>query len=387
MGVVKASDGGAAMDVLRKNNLDVFYLEPMASTSLSAKFAAILSRISQKDLVIFSRQLSVLISSNLPIIRALRIIGDQTTNRSLADICRSIAMDVEGGSSFSAALEKFPRQFDRLYSSVVRAGETSGNLQQSLDYLADHLEKAYELQRKIKGALMYPGFVLLAFVAIFFFLSVKVLPQLTDIIKESGVALPWTTKVVIVISDFMEKNWWIVLIMIVFGVGGTIYYFRTDEGRKNFDTMILSFPVIGVLIRYAYIARFAENLKMLLKQGVSIIDSFKIMADVMDNEIYRRIILKMMQSVERGKSMTESMYEDERAFPRMIPQMIKIGEEAGRTVEILDNIDNFYTREVDNMASNMTSLIEPLLIMVLGVGAGILVAAIIMPIYDMASSM
>ena len=387
MGVVKASDGGAAMDVLRKNNLDVFYLEPMASTSLSAKFAAILSRISQKDLVIFSRQLSVLISSNLPIIRALRIIGDQTPNRSLADICRSISMDVEGGSSFSAALEKFPRQFDRLYSSVVRAGETSGNLQQSLDYLADHLEKAYELQRKIKGALMYPGFVLLAFVAIFFFLSVKVLPQLTDIIKESGVALPWTTKVVIVISDFMEKNWWIVLIMIVFGVGGTIYYFRTDEGRKNFDTMILSFPVIGVLIRYAYIARFAENLKMLLKQGVSIIDSFKIMADVMDNEIYRRIILKMMQSVERGKSMTESMYEDERAFPRMIPQMIKIGEEAGRTVEILDNIDNFYTREVDNMASNMTSLIEPLLIMVLGVGAGILVAAIIMPIYDMASSM
>lgn len=387
VGIVKAADRTAAIDVLKKNNLDVFYLEAAAAKSLGSYLSMLGSMVSEKDLVIFSRQLAVLIESNLPIIRALRTIGEQTSSPGMANICRSMATSVEEGNSFSYALERFPKQFDKFYSSVVKSGETSGSLQNSLQYLADHLEKSYELKRKIKGALMYPASILLAFVAIFFFLMVKVLPQLTDVLKESGVPLPWTTQIVIATSDFMEDRWWVVLLVMI-GIGGGLFaYMRTGEGKKSLDAIVLGFPVIGVLVQYAYITRFAENLRVLLHQGVSIVESFRIMSEVMDNDIYRRVMISMLKSVEKGKSMTEGMMEDERAFPKMIPQMIRVGEEAGRTEDILKTIENFYSKEVDNMTNNMTTLIEPLLIMVLGVGAGVLVAAIIMPIYDMAGSM
>ena len=249
------------------------------------------------------------------------------------------------------------------------------------------MEKAYELQRKIKSAMMYPGVILTAFAAIFFFLTVKVLPQLTTILKESDVDLPWTTRTIIIISDFMAANWLAVLIAFIGLMIGLIYYFRTEAGKENMDMIALKIPIIGTVVQYSYIALFAENLGVLLKEGVSIVKSLRIMSEVMGNVVYRRLMVKIMKEVEKGRSMASGMTEDEEVFPKMVPQMIKIGEEAGRTSEILENIENFYTKEVNNLTENLTAIIEPLLIIVLGVGTGILVAAIIMPIYDMAGSM
>ncbi|MEA3273190.1 MAG: type II secretion system F family protein [Patescibacteria group bacterium] len=386
-GIVKASDESVAMETLKKNDLNVFHLEPAADEGPLNSLMEKINKVSQKDLVVFSRQLAILIDSKVPIVRSLRTIADQAGNKVMGNICLKMATTVEEGSSLSEALEEHSAQFDRFFVSVIRSGESSGNLQHSLNYLADHVEKAYELQRKIKSAMMYPGVILTAFVAIFFFLTVKVLPQLTTILKESNVDLPWTTQIIIVVSDFMAANWLAMLIAFIGSMIGLIYYFRTEAGKENMDMIVLKIPIIGTVVQYSYIALFAENLGVLLKEGVSIVKSLRIMSEVMGNVVYRRLMVKIMKGVEKGRSMTEGMTENEEAFPKMVPQMIKIGEEAGRTSEILENIENFYTKEVNNLTENLTAIIEPLLIIVLGVGTGILVAAIIMPIYDMAGSM
>jgi type IV pilus assembly protein PilC len=386
-GIVKASNKENALETLEKNDLRVFYLEQAVSKGLFSNLMEKIQRVSQKDLVIFSRQLAILIDSKVPVVRSLRIIADQTENVTLKNICLRLSTLVEEGSSLSDALKKYPKQFDHFFVSVVKSGESSGNLHHSLNYLADHVESNYELKRKIKGAMMYPVVILTAFVAIFFFLAVKVLPQLTDILKESGVKLPWTTKVIIVVSDFMASNWLAVLIALAGFLIGIFYYFKTEAGKENLDIILLKIPVIGTVVKYSYIALFAENLGVLLKEGISIVKSLRIMSEVMGNVVYQKIMKKILKEVERGKSMTEGMLEDEEAFPKMVPQMIKIGEETGRTSEILENIENFYTKEVKNLTDNLTTIIEPLLIIVLGAGTGILVAAIIMPIYDMAGAM
>lgn len=386
-GVVKASDESAALDILKKNNLDVFYLEETAAKGLSAQFLQFINRVSAKDKIVFSRQLSVLIQSNVPIIRALKTLAGQTSNQAMREICLNMANAVEEGDPFSEALDKHPKIFNKFYVSVVKTGETSGNLKRSLNYLADHLEKDYELKRKIKAAMMYPAIILTAFVAIFLFLTVKVLPQLTEILKESGVELPWTTRVIITTSDFMSAHWILIVILLLGGVGGLIYAIRTERGKNHFDAIILRIPIIGEVIQFAYVARFAENLKVLLEEGVSIVRALGVLAEVMDNQIYQQLILRIQKNVEKGKSMADAMMGDERAFPPMVPQMIKVGEEAGRTTEVLGNIERFYTREVNTITENMTTIIEPILIIVLGAGTGILVAAIIMPIYDMAGAL
>ena len=386
-GIVKASDDSAALEILQKNKLDVFYLEEATAKGFMAKITQALNRVSAKQVMVFSRQLSVMIESSVPIMKALRTIATQTENPALAQICKNMANYVEEGEPFSEALARYPKEFDQFYVSVIKSGEASGNLKRSLTYLADHLEKAYELKRKIQGALMYPGFILLAFTGIFFFLTIYVLPELTSILKDSGVTLPWTTQIVIFISDFMEKYWIFVLIALMGGIGGFIVAIKTSEGKSKFDEFTLKIPIIGNLIKNSYVARFSENLRVLLEEGVSIINALGILSEVMGNAVYEKLLVKVMKNVEKGKSMADALMEDTEAFPIMVPQMIKIGEEAGRTPQILKNIESFYTREVNTMADNMTSVIEPVLIVVLGLGTGILVAAIIMPIYDMAGAL
>ncbi|MBU2025490.1 MAG: type II secretion system F family protein [Patescibacteria group bacterium] len=386
-GIVKASDESSALEILKKNNLDVFYIEPAAAENWTAKLAHMFSKVSAKDKVVFSRQLSILIESNVPIIRALKTLSDQTASPALGDICRQMANSVEEGNALSESLEKHPKIFDRFYVSIVKTGETSGDLKRSLNYLADHLEKEYELKRKIKAAMMYPVIILTAFTGIFLFLTIKVLPQLTDILKDSGVKLPWTTKIIIATSDFMSTHWLLVVVLLFGVVGGLVAAVRTESGKAHFDAIILKIPIIGQVIQFAYIARFAENLKVLLEEGISIVKALGVLAEVMDNKIYQDIIIRIQKNVEKGKSMADAMVGDERAFPRMVPQMIKVGEESGRTAEVLGNIERFYTREVNNMTENLTTIIEPILIIILGGGTGILVAAIIMPIYDMAGAL
>ncbi|MBD3300539.1 MAG: hypothetical protein GF347_04255 [Candidatus Moranbacteria bacterium] len=386
-GTVTATTQEKAFEALKSKGLQPFSLEEdTGGGALMERLNALFGMVRAKDLVIFSRQLAVLIESRVPIIRALKTISEQTENATLRTICRNMARNVEDGDALSDALEKNSKYFDNFFISVVRSGEASGDLVNSLSYLADHVESSYELKRKIQGAMTYPFVVLLAFAGVFFFLSVKVLPDLTGIIKESGVTLPWTTQVIIAVSDFMSANWLLVLIVSFAMVFALIVYFRTETGKRYYDFLIIKIPIIGKMVRYAYIVRFSENLGVLLSQGVTIVKSLSIMAQIMENEYYRDLMVRIMSSVKKGNSMTEPMFVDELTFPVMVPQMIKIGEDTGRIPQILKNIEKFYDRELNNMTENMTAIIEPILIVLLGGGTAILVAAVIMPIYDMASS-
>ncbi|MBD3244571.1 MAG: hypothetical protein GF335_01110 [Candidatus Moranbacteria bacterium] len=387
-GSISADNKNAAIDKLKAKGKEPFFMEEdITLDQFSEKLTNLINRVTDKDLTVFSRQLAVLIESRIPIVRALKTIGEQTENPALRNVANKMARNIEQGDSLSEALQKNSQHFDNFFISVVKSGEASGNLKDSLIYLADHIESEYELKRKIKGAMTYPVFILVAFAGIFFFLSVKVLPQLTEILQDSDVALPWTTRVIIKISNFMSANWILVLVLSLLSVAALIYYFKSDLGKRNFDTLILKIPIIGKLVQYSYVVRFSENLGVLLSQGVTIVKSLSIMAEIMGNEIYRDIMIKVKSSVEKGKSMTDAMYDEEQAFPLMVPYMIKIGEETGRVSQILKNIETFYKREVDNMTENMTAIIEPFLIIILGIGTGVLVAAIIMPIYDMAGAL
>jgi type IV pilus assembly protein PilC len=387
-GSVRAETREQAMALLRDQQLEPFSVEEQGSAfEFTEKLNALLNRVGTKDLAIFSRQLAVLIESRVPIVRALKTIGEQAENISIKNVCKIMTKDVQEGKSLSEAMEKHQNIFNNFFISVVSSGEASGDLTKALTYLADNIERNYELQQKIKGAMTYPVVILLAFIGIFFFLSVKVLPQLTQIFKETDMELPMTTEIIIVISDFMKVNWVLVLIATILIIVGIYFYFtKTDIGKRSFDNFVLKIPVIGDLVKYSYITRFAENFGVLIGQGVSIVKSLKIMAQIMDNVVYQNIMVKIMENVEKGESMTIAMYEEEEAFPTMVASMVKIGEETGRVAQILKNIERFYSREVKTMTDSMSSIIEPFLILFMGVGTAILVAAIIMPIYNMAGA-
>jgi type II secretory pathway component PulF len=293
--------------------------------------------------------------------------------------------DIEDGMPFSEAMAKHPRVFENLSVSMVKAGELSGNLQRSILFLAGNTEKNYELNSKIKGALFYPVFVFSAALIIGFIVFTVVLPKLTGIFKEMKVVIPWYTNVLMVAGDFMSKYWWLVLIGIIIVVGGAIYYVKTEDGKKEWDVLKMKIPVIGNLFQYVYISRFSENLAVLLDGGIPIVRALVIVSEVVNTTTYESVILRAADEVKAGGSMSNVFARSE-YFPPIVSQMIKIGEDAGKISEILQHVSGFYSKETDRITNNLSTMLEPILITFLGVGVGILVFAILMPIYNIAGS-
>ncbi len=385
-GTVEAPNQDAAVEALHRHDLVILEIaEEKKGLDLGAELP-FLNRVKNQDVVIFSRQLSVLFDAQVPLVPALRTLAEQAGSTMLKKIIMDMAQDVDSGTPFSMALEKFPKVFSHFYVSVVRAGEASGRLQDVLNYLADHEEKSYDLSRKIKGALTYPIFVISAVIVVGAVVMIFVIPNLTKILEESGQELPFLTKLVIGISDFLRGYWWLALFMLVGLGGGVWYYTRTASGKALWDKLKLKLPIFGGLFKKVYLARFAENLSTLIKGGIPIIQSLTITADVVGNTLYQEIILRAREEVRKGNTMS-SVLSTEKAVPAMVGQMIRIGEQTGKLDMILVKIASFYGKEVDEMVGSMTELIQPILILILGAGAGILVAAILLPIYNLGSSL
>ncbi|HEX8974153.1 MAG TPA: type II secretion system F family protein [Patescibacteria group bacterium] len=342
--------------------------------------------VSARDMSIFYRQLSTLIEAKVSIVSALRAVGEQTSNAYMKTIVKEMVDDIEDGTPLSEAMAKHPETFKPLAVSMVKAGELSGNLQRSIMFLADNTERNYELNSKIRSALFYPGFVLSMALIIGFVVSVWVLPNLTKIFKDMNASVPWYTQVIMNIGDFMSSYWWVVLIMLVFIVGGTAYYVSTEDGRKEWDVMKMKLPVFGNLFRYVYISRFAENLSVLLDGGIPIVRALMIVSEVVNSTTYEAVILRAADDVKTGGNMS-NVFARSTAFPPVVSQMIKIGEESGKISEVLRNISKFYSQETDRITRNLATLIEPILIVLLGIGVGILVFAILVPIYNISGAM
>ncbi len=382
-GQVVGLNDSDALARLRKQELNPLTVENITST-LDSRFLMLIAPIKIKDLVVFTRQFSVMISANVTVVEALMILVDQTANLSLRNMIAEIAFEVDSGSFLSDAFSKRPRIFSNFFVNIIRSGETSGKLDEVLNYLADEMEQNYDMVAKIKGAMIYPIFIVCGLIGVGIVLMVYVIPNLTQILTETNAVLPLSTRIVIATSNFFKDYLWLVGLMVV-GIGvGIHFYIKTYIGRLQLDILKLRMPIFGKLFRYIYLMRFARSLSTLLKGGVIITKALEITADVIGNVVYREIILDTLESINDGNPVY-SVMDKSRYIPKMVPQMIAVGEKTGKLDVVLDKVTDFYGRETSNMLDNLSKLMEPIIMVVMGIGVGIMVAAVIMPMYNMAS--
>jgi type IV pilus assembly protein PilC len=384
-GIVEAPDPQAAAGILEHNDLvPISIVEQRKVLGIAREFEKIWEGTSEKELVIFFQQLSTLIGAHVPVVSALRTIEDQTENRFFQIILKEMADDIEDGMQFSVAIEKHPDVFTTLTTSMIRSGEASGELQRSIDTIAKNIEKNYQLAAKIKGALYYPAFVLGVAGIIGFLVVTFILPRITIMIKDLNVPVPWYTSFLIWLGDFMAIWWWVVLLGLGAAAGGMAYYMRTPAGRSEWQQIILKLPVVGALARSIYITRFAENLGALLEGGIPVVRALVITSQVIGNEVFEKIILKAADEVKSGGTISTVLLQSNQ-FPAIVSQMVRIGEETGSLVSVLGSVAKFYNQEVETTTKSLTTLIEPILIVALGIGVGILVVGVLLPIYNIAS--
>ncbi|MFA5886341.1 MAG: type II secretion system F family protein [Patescibacteria group bacterium] len=370
---------------LRQKDLSILDLVDITDT-FESKFLQLIAPIKSKDLVIFSRQFSVMVSANVPIVESLLILIDQTDNISLKNLVSSVAGEVNGGAFLSDALARYPKVFSDFFVNIIRSGETSGKLDEVLNYLADETEKSYNMSSKVKGAMIYPAFIITALIGVGIVLLVYVIPNLTAVLEETGAKLPLSTQIVIAASDFLKNYLFFIFIFVVIFIVLLRLYLKTYNGQRQMDILKLRLPVFGQLFKYIYLIRFSRSLSTLLKGGVTITRSLEIVAAVVGNTIYRELILDTLESINDGNPLS-TVFENSDYIPKMVPQMMAVGEKTGKVDAILERITIFYERESDAMLDNLSKLMEPFIMVVMGVGVGVMIAAVLMPMYNLASQM
>ncbi len=382
-GVVETSSQDAALDALQKNGLIVISVAERGKKSL---FEMQFGRgVRQRDIVLFSRQMATLFEAQIPVIQILRTLSSQAIKPQLRKVVNEVMADVTGGMALSQAFGKHPDAFSSFYVSLVRAGEESGKLQDVFTYLADYLERSYYIANKARNALIYPAFILLAFVGVFTIMLTVVIPKLTAIFKETGTEVPFYTQIIISLSDLLRNYGLFVLLALIGGIIFLWRWGRTPTGKRFFNTIQIRTPIIGALYQRIFIVRMTDNMRTLMISGIPLIRALTITEDVVGNVIYQDAVVRAIAAVKAGSTIS-SAFEQTPEIPVMVTQMIKIGEQSGRLDFILENISRFYQKEVDSLVDNLLTLIEPILILVLGGGVAVLVAAILIPIYNIAGN-
>ncbi|HCM36325.1 MAG TPA: hypothetical protein DIS53_00080 [Candidatus Wildermuthbacteria bacterium] len=381
-GIIQASSEQAALQVLDRHGLYITRLQEIKEEPLYARRISFLERVSEKEVMIFSRQLAIMFKSRVSLVDSLSTIGSQLKSKNFRRRIFQISQDVEAGTSFSDALSKHPDAFSSFYINMVKRGETLGKLSDVLQYLADHLEREHQLRSKIKGALTYPIFVIVIAFVVITLLTILVLPNLTQILEESGAALPLITQWVIAFSNFYRQWWWLVALLIVGAIVGIGRLSKTKGGRRVVHRALLKIPIVGGFLRLMYVSRFGENLSTLITGGVPIVESIGITGRIVGNETYERIIQRAKDSVAQGSKVADVFERYPKEFPPTFTQMIKVGEKSGALDETLAEIVKFYRGEMDRSVDAFISLIEPLLIVVLGVLVGGVMASLMLPLYQ-----
>lgn len=346
-------------------------------------FGSFKNRISAKERVIFTRQLATLINAGLPLSQSLVTVEEQTASKPLKAIVRDIITSVEGGSSMADSFAKHPKVFNQVFVALVRAGETSGTLDKSLERLADQQEKDAEIMSKIKGALAYPAIVMVVIVGVIAFMLMTVIPQVKQLYADMGKELPFLTMILVGTADFMIEFWWLVLIVLAGAVFLLRRYVQTDAGRKMWDQLKLNVPLFGPLFRKLYMARFTRTAETLLATGVPMLEVMKICADAVNNTIISEEILRAADKVKGGKPLSQALKGEEYILP-FVPQMVSIGEQSGGIDAMLAKTATFYENEIDAAIKTISTAIEPILMVALAAVAGIMVGAILIPIYGLA---
>lgn len=386
-GTIEAASAELAISALQARGFIITFLEPeQASTPWYQRALGRFERVKTREIVILSRQLATLFEAKVPIVEALKVLVAETSNPAARRHLSELLSDIQGGFSVSAAMARHPALFSTFYVNMVKSGEESGKLEEIFSYLADYLERSYELESKAKSALIYPAFVFTAFIVVFVLMLVVVIPRLSSILLEAGAEIPIYTRAVIGLSSFLRQFGVFLLILLLGGVIVLWRYVQTSSGRTALSRFLIELPVFGELYRKFFLARLADNLETLLSGGVTVLRSLEITADVIGNEVYAQIVRQVREQVRGGSPLSAAFarYQD---IPSLMTQMMRVGEETGKLEFVLKTMSRFYRREVDNALSSMVSLIEPLLIIVLGLGIGFLVASVLLPIYNLSSAL
>lgn len=383
-GVIESANEAQAIDSLAAKNLQIISLK---EASLASKFSAldILSRVTPKDLVAFSRQFSVMVGASVPVVESLKIISKQLTNPKLKKVIAKIGDEVDSGGTLSSSLGNYPKIFSNFYVNVVKSGEQSGKLDESLNYIADEMEKDFDMNSKIKGAMIYPIFIVVMMLGLGVAMMMFIVPKLTQIVIDTGSELPQATKVMIAISDFLLAYWWALLIALVVSAVLIRMYLKTKAGRFQFDYLTLKLPVFGRLLQMIYLVRFTRTMSTLILGGVNISTGLQVSGEVVNNRYYKKIIDETIIEVQSGNSIC-TVFIRTREIPSMVSQMMLVGEKTGKLDVSLEKITNFYGREISNLLANLVSLLEPMIMVAMGLGVGVMVWAILMPMYSVVSN-
>lgn len=384
-GELEAADERIAQLQLKRRNLTIKKIK-VKPKDLFANVAFFQPKITAKDVVIFTRQFSTMIDAGLPLVQGLTILAEQTENKTFQKVLKRVTKDVEGGSSLAEALKKHPKVFDGLYVNLVAAGEIGGILDTILQRLAAYIEKAEKLKTRIKGAMTYPIIVVGVAVLVIAVILIFVIPVFQEMFSSFGKALPVPTQIVVNMSDFLKGNIHYVIVGFIVFVFAFKKYRNTKKGRKQTDALALKLPVFGNLLKKSAVARFTRTLGTMISSGVPILDALEIVAKTSGNVVLEEIIYEVRSSIAEGQTIAEPLSEAA-IFPRMVVQMISVGEATGALDTMLNKIADFYDDEVDAAVDALTSMLEPLLMVFLGGAIGGLVIAMYLPIFQMAAAM
>jgi len=342
-------------------------------------------RVSNKETVILSRQIATLFEAQVSALKVFRLVATQIENKLLVRTLNEVAEDIQGGSSISKALVKHPKVFSSFYVNMVKAGEESGRLDKVFMYLADYLDRNYEVVAKVRGALVYPAFVILVFISVMLFMFTSVIPSITQILKDGDQEIPVYTKIVIGISDFLVQYGLILLLAFVVFVIFLIRYVRTDEGKIALSKIKINIPILGDLYRKLYLSRLSDNMSTMLASGIPMVKVIETTRDLIDNKVFTDILDDAVQRIRSGSSVSDAFARHE-DIPQLLVQMISVGEETGELGNILETLAKFYRREVQNAVDTMIGLIEPAMIVLLGGGVLILLVSVLVPIYNITNA-
>lgn len=383
-GSIQSSDKHSAAFILRKKGLIVISInskEPQSSKLLGW----LLNRVSFSELVIATRQLATMVSSGLVLSDAIDILKEQTVNKTLKSAFEEVSQDVKGGLTLAQALGKHPRIFPHLYVNLVKSGEASGKLDQVLLQMADGLEKDREFQARIKGALIYPIVVVAMMIAVMVIMMVFVIPKLTNLYSQSTIELPLPTKILIGTSNLFIHFWWAGVILIILGIVLLNKWNKTPQGNYYLGKLILRIPIAGKIVTNVALTNFNRTFGLLVSAGVPLLEAIGIVTDLTTNPVFKGILKESYKGVEKGLAFS-SLLSVNPAFPKIVGQMVKVGEETGKVDEIFFKLAEYFESESDHLVKNLTVAIEPIVLIILGIGVGFLVLSIILPIYKLTTS-
>lgn len=377
-GETEAENEGEVLLALRKSGIIPRYVREKAE-----KRAFTFGRVSPKDILFFTRQFATLFTSGVPVVQAFDALTEQIKNKTFKKVLIQMRNDIEKGSSLADAMKRHPRIFSSLFVNMVRAGEEGGMLDKVLQRMAEYFEKMIKLKRKIVGAMIYPSLVIAVAVAVVAIIMIFVIPTFAKLFSEMGLDLPLPTRITIAMSNFMAKSG----IFIFFGIAGFFIFLkflrRSEKGKKLTDRVFLKIPLLGAILLKSSLSRFSRTLGTLLGSGVPILSSMEISARASGNKIIEDVVIEMKEDITAGKSLTEVLKSKPEIFPPIFIQMVSVGESTGATDEMLNKVADFYDEEVDNAVANLMSMLEPALIVFLGITIGFIVVSLYLPIFKL----